>query len=376
MLTALLQWLLHEAIDLEASSLGLSLSVVAILLMRMGTPPSDAAWRGMALASFTTMILCLLASGSWQASGLALPMAAWLGICVARTGERSLSPSLATSTSASPTASTTALAARWAPGSEQAQRMANAARIVAVALLIGFLLQTWRPVNLSWTQYQSTLSALDRGDLAAARAAAMASVAADPLDPARRRLLNQVLATEAAAAQSSEQFESARERVEDAIDGLLACDPSAAGNWAVSAETLIGLAAVAEQLFGAPAAAPRSSPTESVDALQPASHRLLERADAYLLAALERYPSNVGWHAQRAVLLSLLQKNADSRRELDSAFALSEATPHLDRKLAMQQIWLPPPLATDRFPASAIVRPSTSSMWVRAEPLCDFLRKQ
>ncbi|MGN6134826.1 MAG: hypothetical protein ACTHOU_10015, partial [Aureliella sp.] len=86
--------------------------------------------------------------------------------------------------------------------------------------------------------------------------------------------------------------------------------------------------------------------------------------------------SHVGLHAQRAVVLALLDRDDEARRELDAALSLSENTPHLDRKLGMQRVWLPPGLSSGRFPDSAIVRPSPGAMSVAAEPICDFLRNR
>lgn len=376
-LTAALQWLLHEAIDLEASSLGIVVGIIAIALMRSGPQPNEFIWRSMGLAASVTMIVCLLVSGSWQASGLALPLAAWLAVSAPSAAWFAAMPSGATGRTTNQAALSPA-AHSPAAHSNETIRPRVAVRLIAIGALLTFVALAWRPVNLSWTHYHTATAAFQRGDLATAREAAAASVSADPLDPTPRRLLVQVLADEASA-QSLEQFEPAVERVQSAIAELLDCDPAAAGNWVVCAETLVTLAAHAEDLsaaaIGATALTRReASGSTTTVALSPVAMRLLERADAYFVGAVERYPSNVGWHAQRAVLLWLLEQRAASQIELQAALALSEATPHSDRKLAMQQIWLPPALAAGRFPPEAVMRPSAGSPWVQAEPVCDFLR--
>lgn len=384
--TAAMQWFVNASIDVEASTLGLIIGLILIAFMRRSAEPSESQIGSAALAGAITMLVCLLASGSWQASGLAMPLAVWLGICAAgakgRTKPTLMAPQpqgkqLQTSRLPTTQLQTTRL---------QTTGATLAARAVALGLLFAFVLQSWRPVNMSWTKQQSALAAISAGVLDAARGAALASVAADSIDPAPRRLLVQVLALEAER-QTSQQFETATERVAVAIERLLECDPSSSQNWSFAGEVTITLAARAELLAGDrvnvfaeathdPAAidATIESGTVNVAAMGEVGENLLTQAEQLFSDAIERYPSNVALHVQRAVILALLDKPAEARRAAQDAFKLSEATPHLDRKLGMLQVWLPPPLAAAHFPQSATVRLG-SSMWVQAEPLCALLRK-
>lgn len=355
LLTAGLAWVLRASIDLEGSTLGLVVGLALMAAMRSARPAPDALWQGMGLAAVATMLLCLLASGSWQASGLAIPLATWLGIAG---GAASLEGRTGQAGAGS--------AAAEKPGIGPA-RGTMATRAIASLLLLGFLVQAWRPVNSSWTESQAALAALSNGELSAARQAALASIAADPIDPAPRRLLLEIVTLEAVQ-QPAENWEQASESVREAIDQLLACDPAAYGNWTVSGEALLTLAAAAEMKFASDRGSPGGWPPEVLS--------LVEQAEAKFAGASERYPSHVGLHAQRAVVLALLDRDDEARRELDAALSLSENTPHLDRKLGMQRVWLPPGLSSGRFPDSAIVRPSPGAMSVAAEPICDFLRNR
>ena len=356
MLTAALQWMMHEAIDLEAASLAVLTALVCISFFNRGAQLNDATVRGAALAAAATMLMCLLATGSWQASGLALPLAAWLGIC---------SPPL---TRPKPQQTKTS--------NDTKQRFVM--RGLAICLLVAFLFQTWRPVNVSWAQMQAALAARNQGDYSTAEQAARRSIEADPIDPMPRRLLVQVEAMQAERGfgEPTRELEFVVERAQAAIDSFLKCDPVPAENWAFAAETLIALAAAQEESAAASPSVHQSHAEDAASAqvqLKPNAVELLKRADEYLQAAVERYPSSVALHAQRAVVLRLIGALDASRQARETAFALSDASPHADRKLDMQLVWLPPALT--KFPEPAVVRPSPGSTRAKAEPLLEFLRK-
>lgn len=349
--TALLQLVLQEMIDIEASTYGLIVASVAIAIMQRTTQPSALVVQGAALAAATVMLVCLLTSGSWQASGLALPLASWFAIaCPAR--------------------------ALWPTNVKSTGGRDMLAALVLVGLLAAFLLQTWRPVHMSWTLEQNALAALELDDAQSAAVSARASIAADPLSAAPRRLLVHILAAQAEQ-QSIAQLKASSQQVEVALTELLASDSSTYLNWTLGAETMLTLAASA-QASDAAALPSRISGAPDVAAdtkwLSPLAKLLLGRADYYCRGAIDRYPSSVAHRAQHAVILALLDDYDAAQDELTSAFTLSTRTPHLDRKLQMQQVWLPESLAL--FPEQAIVRPTARSAWVKAEPLCEHLRKK
>ena len=98
--------------------------------------------------------------------------------------------------------------------------------------------------------------------------------------------------------------------------------------------------------------------------------KFLELALGYYEQAVARYPSSIGLRAQMAVNLSIAGKWKESKRELDAAIELDKQTPHLDKKLNSQLLWLPllPEGAEQQFEAQ---QPN-----VEAEPMSDWLRKK
>jgi len=356
LLTAALQWLLQEAVDLEAAAWGLVITGTAFVLMRRGREPSEAMVRGAGLAAVVTMLVCLLATGSWQASGISLPLVAWLA--VSGSGGNRGSESVAA----------------LETGASQSDRNISWQPVAMIALLIGFIFQTWRPVNSSWTFEQQALAAMQRGDMEAARHNATGSQAADPINPMPYRLVAQTLVYQAQV-EPAERLEASSERADTALEQLLECDPVSNLNWNFAAESMMTLAAAAQRPHDDPGStAFEAEASRTPAALTPLARRLLERAVHYQQSAVERYPSSVALHAQLGVILALLERTAESQQEVERAFALSEATPHLDRKMKKQQIWLPAALAV--FPPSAIERPSPESGWTAAEPLCRLLRNK
>lgn len=356
-LTAALQWILHEAIDLEAASLGLIVSLIAWALMRRAPAPSEVVLRGAGLAAAATMLVCLLATGSWQASGIALPLVAWLAISSFGRNTDDETAELSTDTAQR--------AIDW--------RSAWQPAVMAV-LLAGFIFQTWRPVNSSWAHEQQAYAASARGDLNSALQSARQSREADPINPMPYRLVVQMLVYRADM-EPPERLEALCDQVESELAALLECDPVPHLQWNFAAESAMTLAAAAESHAPSAGLDPGSPEGSAwIRVVSPLARRMLERAAEYQQGAIERYPSSVAHHAQLAVILTLLERQADARVEIDTAFALSEATPHLDRKLKKQRIWLP--AALTRFPPPAIERPVPGSSWVWAEPLCQFLRSK
>jgi tetratricopeptide (TPR) repeat protein len=346
----LLQLLLREAVDAVASLLGATLAAVVVPFV-IPSPEQNARWlRSVALAAVAAMFICLMTTGSWQASGIAFPLLAWLAL--ATPAEK--------------------------PCVIRDRRVIVALRAGLALLLIAFVMQTWRPVHSSWAAAQSALAAIGAKDWNTANQLAQDSQAADRLDPTAYRLLVQIR-VEQAAAQLPDQFSSAAAAVQQAIDRLLACDPAGPGNWSFAAEQMLSLASLAQgiksspQLTGSEREARRASgQAASAQPLSDSARALVERAVDYGQQAVLRYPSSVALHVQRGVGLALLGKHNEAREELEQAVQLSAKTPHVDRQLGSQQIWLPADLNV--FPTEVVIRPTTGSSWVQAEPLCEYLR--
>ena len=96
---------------------------------------------------------------------------------------------------------------------------------------------------------------------------------------------------------------------------------------------------------------------------------MLERAQGYYLTAVERYPTSTELRLQLAAVAAFAGDENTYRTELREARRLSELTPHDDKKLENQLIWLP----LREIPASLRV---AGEREVRAEPLMAWLRSQ
>ncbi len=85
-LTSLAQLLFGQLIDFDATILGF-IAVLAAWYGLRGWPLTLRAIRCAALLAVITMLVCLLASGCWQSSGLAIPLAVCLALaCPSRHG--------------------------------------------------------------------------------------------------------------------------------------------------------------------------------------------------------------------------------------------------------------------------------------------------
>ena len=268
------------------------------------------------------VVLCgLLASGGWQASGIAVPLLVVVAVLAKRTEPVS-------------------------DGGEHAGGVGWAGIVpgFAIAAVMIFVLQAWRPVMQSWVLAAEATGARSTNERVRLMEAA---VAADPLDAEREVQLIQLLAAR--------------------VNGL-----SSASEFSVDAKPLM------ERLS-------RLSPPNVVGYLRPklagqiafdmaASAKRLELPNAEYLAAaggfyslaVERYPSNVELQVQRAVVAALAGDWSTAAEAVRSAEEISDRTPHLDKKLAAQQVWLP--LVPEGY--------ESQTGYVAAEPLAAWLRTQ
>ena len=341
MVVGALQLVMGELVDFDATMLGF-LAALCIWFGLRALPSSDRTVRSAAMLAMVTMLVSLLASGCWQASGMALPLAVLLAI-----GCPSQHPIVSLPWKQRPAGAYLALA------------------LSAMALL-SFVWQTWQPVQTSWALEQQAMSAWGQGQADSAVSLAKEAIAADSLSSTSKRLLVQFAmeqALSAARRASAADFTAGGLQVDMAIEELLAADSVSNLNHSYAGECNLALAA------GCVSWNP-----------QVALERIKRAAEHYT-QALQRYPTSVALQSQAGLVQAWLDLRAEggklgesAQSHLREAFRLSDVTPHSNRKLAAQQLFLPPQLA-EPFADAAIVRPNPGSPWAQAEPLCEFLRK-
>lgn len=343
-LASLLQLLVGELISLDATVLGFVAAIGGWWILR-SMPTSERAVRRAALLAVITMLVCLLSSGSWQASGIAIPMSVLLAIIHPGEAVTPLAP--------------------WTNRNASAMICV----FVVASAFAAFVWQTWQPVQSSWALEQQAIAAWKQGRPDVAVAVTQQAIAADRIAASPRRMLAQFSVEEALAAArraSASDFAIGLTRVDTNLEELIAHDPISNLNYGYAGECNLSLAA----------ACAAWNP-------QLASERVAKAAE-YYRQATERYPTSVALHAQLGVVKAWIDLGHDdlghngnlsaaALRALDESVRLSELTPHANRKLESQQIFLPPPLS-DRLETS-VVRPSPDSPWAKAEPLTKNLRK-
>lgn len=282
------------------------------------------------------MLFCLLASGSWQASGLAVPLLIGLVIINRRR--------VAAPAASSPAGSGAASAGEPV---RRLVRLRQAAIVVLPVLgLLCFLIQSWRPTATSWAlmqQAQRTPQA--RAQLALVEAAAEA----DWLDTEPLRWRAQILGGQAMTAHS-DQFAVLADQSLSALDAWLAGDSTKYSNWEMAGEHALDLAEQARKLGLSP-------------------QKWLEASIGYYSHSVARYPSSVGLNAQLAAVLALADRWPEAQQQWQLAERLDLATPHADQKLASQQLWLP------MLPEGASAELVQQQPRIMAEPMLDWLRK-
>jgi hypothetical protein len=92
----------------------------------------------------------------------------------------------------------------------------------------------------------------------------------------------------------------------------------------------------------------------------------LSAAGGFYRLAAQRYPSSVEMLIQHAVASALSEDWGAAAKSVEKATQVSDRTPHLDKKLAAQLIYLP--LKPTGFEAQ--------TDYVPAEPLADWLRTE
>jgi hypothetical protein len=346
-----------------------------------------------------TLLVCLLATGSWQASGLLFPWLALMSVACTSPVER---------------------AASAVSGGVQHKLLLGGVCLLA----LGFLLHTWLPVMNAWGYSQQAIYLARAVDEAVEWTEQ--AIATDPRDPQYYLQLLQIQARRGDVVSAAAR-ETQLAAVQSATARLLACDPSNSQHWRHAGEEWLVLAAATPpQSQQAPPRMPRllepqlpttpdtatpdtatpdtatpdtatpdtatpdtATPDTAVTgelsgdeptvwpAGTPSDERpeasLLKSAAGYFEQAWERYPTSVELAAQVALARLLAGDIAAAGTAARQARALSDATPHIDRQLAAQILWLPVGLET---PPAATVRSAAQAPWIKAKPLCDWLLQQ
>ncbi|GIW99871.1 MAG: ligase [Pirellulaceae bacterium] len=285
-------------------------------------------WRA-DLARFPSLVMALvavaialLAAGSWQAPGIALPFLAVLAVV------------------AQPVAEPPTAARR------QSWLAPRHAAIAWTAMLGAFLGQCWYPVTRCWGLLQK---AEVETNLEQCRRYLEAAQRADPWE-AEVVARQAMLAVHVALQVSSSRFEAAADHAVAQLDRWTQWEDAAYGTWQAAGEHSFRLAARAQML-------------------RLTTDRWLEHTQRYYRAAIRRYPTNVRLHAQLAVVAAVRGDWPLFERHAEEARRLSDLTPHDDRKLATQLLWFP--MAS---PATWSLTPMAEGFY-KAEPLLDALRK-
>lgn len=275
------------------------------------------------VAAVAALVLCLLSSGSWQASGIAIPLMVLM----------------ANHWRSSPLQSH-----ELRKHVESSWGVAWVAPLVATAAFSTFVLQTWRPVMQSWMLAESSASAQSEEE----RIRLFEQAAnADPLDKERAMHRIQLLAVKANEATDVGTFTSESSSVLQELQRLSPPDvvgfliPKLAGE-------------ISSQL--AVSAARRGLPNQAY----------LDAAGGFYSLAVERYPSSVEMLVQHAAALALVGDWKSAEMSIEKAGQISDRTPHLDKKMAAQVIRLPLKPAGFEW----------QSDYVPAEPLVDWLRTE
>lgn len=307
-------------VDLEASLIGWLAGGLCGWVLYAPIQRALAIWPKLPLVAAFSMAVCLLASGSWQASGLAVPLLA--------------------------------LIAAAQPNAGQVPRKAWLPAFAAASGLVIFVVQSWHPVTTAWTLHQQALNSSSQQSQLL-----LAASEADQLDSN--------FFGDAAKSQLVElgRYGSTirQEEIEPALAGIdewLAKDQHRFTNWSEAGNLILELLAATGSNVNF-----SDANSSSLDSF------LLAKAILYFSQAVERYPSSVALHAQLAATYALAGKNDEFQAEYEELMRLSDQTPHLDKKLDQQQIFMP----LDVVPPTMR---RVGQKVVQAEPLLRWLRTQ
>lgn len=276
---------------------------------------SNLVFKAMAIA----MLLCLLISGSWQASGLICPLLILLAL----------------SRDADPEPSAL----------DDSPWLASVALLTWLAFVAGFILTSWKPVLSSQAEVARTFSSFGQQLEAIERAGRL-----DPLNAEWDRYRAKLLVEQAVRPSERDRFQANAERALVALENWTAREPMSFLTWQFAGDRCLELA--------------------SFETKNDASRiKILELAAQYYDQAVQARPNSVQLHLQLAYSLALLGKFDRSAQELEKAQILSDLSPHVDQKTPAQLLWTPTG-PTELSPPNG-VRP-----YSKAELVVDWIRKQ
>lgn len=242
-------------------------------------------------AAVVAMLVCLLVNGSWQASGIAIPLVVLLAA-----GQRVAEREKAT---------------------DIRRQLGPVLAFSALGLLI-FIFQAWIPVTRSWAAMQKAATASSSRQQANS---ATEAVAADPLNAGLLGWLAQAQVN-AASEKPAGLFEGEALAAMESLEQWVQQDRNNFTTWKTAGDQALLLGSVAQEL-------------------NIAADTFLEKSVSYYEGAVRRYPSSVQLHAQLAAAALAVGRREQFEAEFEEAVRLSEQSPHDDKKLNVQQVFLP-----------------------------------
>jgi hypothetical protein len=295
--------------------------------------------RDIFLAAVFCIGLCLLITGSWQASGIAVPLMVIMVLAEA-------SPGFALTEIRARTIAF-GLLIRLAPCG------------LAVIGLCAFLVQSWSPVTKAWTLQQQAINEMRLAEQLEKAAEARST---DPMDGKLLGWSGQLL-TQVALEAPRSAFERESKLALEQLVAWTNAENAAFGVWRQAGNQTLLLFSRAEQ--------GRFVSREF-------KQRLLTQAADFYQGAVERYPTSAELHVQLAAVLALRSAWELCEGHVAVAIRLSAETPHEDKRLGRhrtqgdgdQLIWFPVAAARELQES-----PSVPQM-VRAEPLIAWMRNE
>lgn len=287
------------------------------------------------------MLLCLLVSGSWQATGIIVPLLCLFCCCLAAEQWTSVE------------GNETELNA--VPSVEGSQKPCTSTRLgfsgplrlaVFVVVLAAFVRQGWNPVLLSETVGTSPQTSLD-GQINSIQMA----MRLDPLESKWDRYYLVLMTQWSAQAPDAKTFQARAAQAVDAMRIWTEREPINFLTWQTAGQCGLDLASAAQRL----GVSHQEYLGISVDGHE---------------KAVQAFPNSVQLRLQLAVSLFLGGKMEKAASELEKADELDRTTPHSDRKLVNQLVWLPIFAELPEFSRTS------SGQWCQAEPVVNWLRNQ
>jgi hypothetical protein len=264
------------------------------------------------------MLLCLLVSGSWQATGLVVPLACCLAASRVDTSSSHSSGGI------------------W---------ISKLPLFLSTLTLVAFLWQSWSPVlkssstaNKAFRVPSQQLELIEQ------------ALQLDPLNSQWDRFRAQILVDKALIARDTSSFEAAARTAVQALDAWAVREPNSFLTGQLAGDRILQLVEIANRL--------------GVDSLN-----LRNRAAEYYAQAVKNRPTSVQLRAQLAYSRFILDETSAAENEIAEATKLSDNTPHEDQKLEAQLLWIPG--------APAELSPQSATQpYCRAELVVAWIRSQ